>query len=162
MWPWNKHQFKVTKSRPIQGHALQKPTKMVTLKNLASFFLCLFSPNIIPQRLAIAWAGPRYQRVSQIIIPCVDVLCMTLPWYLTIIFSCGLPNDYPKIQKPGWCWLVGTSILHFPILIGFRLSSQLTHSYFSEGWPNHQPDNKKRTSKPNFDAILGSPCCALP
>ena len=32
-------------------------------------------------------------------------------------------------------------ILNFPRNIGLRLSSQLTHSYFSEGWPNHQPDN---------------------
>ena len=30
--------------------------------------------------------------------------------------------------------LVGTSIFNFPISIGFRVSSQLTNSYFSEGW----------------------------
>ena len=29
-------------------------------------------------------------------------------------------------------------ILYFPRNIGLRLSSQLTKSYFSEGWPNHQ------------------------
>ena len=27
---------------------------------------------------------------------------------------------------------------HFLIFVGLRLSSQLTKSYFSEGWPNHQ------------------------
>ena len=35
-------------------------------------------------------------------------------------------------------WL--PSILNFPINIGLHSSSQLTHSYFSEGWPNHQPE----------------------
>ena len=28
---------------------------------------------------------------------------------------------------------------YFPINIGLHSSSQLTNSYFSEGWPNHQP-----------------------
>ena len=37
-------------------------------------------------------------------------------------------------------WWFGTSMTYFPINIGFRLSSQLTSSYFSEGWVyNHQP-----------------------
>ena len=30
-------------------------------------------------------------------------------------------------------------IFYVPINIGFMSSSQLTNSYFSEGWPNHQP-----------------------
>ena len=30
---------------------------------------------------------------------------------------------------------------YFPINIGLLSSSQLTKSYFSEGWPNHQPVN---------------------
>ena len=34
-------------------------------------------------------------------------------------------------------YLVGclVAIFYFPINIGFRFSSQLTNSYFSEGWP---------------------------
>ena len=32
-----------------------------------------------------------------------------------------------------WIW-------HFPRNIGFLSSSQLTKSYFSEGWPNHPPE----------------------
>ena len=32
-------------------------------------------------------------------------------------------------------WLVVWSIFYFPRNIGLRLSSQLTNSYFSEGWP---------------------------
>ena len=38
--------------------------------------------------------------------------------------------------------LVGglVAILYFPIQLGMS-SSQLTNSYFSEGWPNHQPDH---------------------
>ena len=48
----------------------------------------------------------------------------------------GIPNS---------CWLVVTCgnwlpwIWHFPIHIGLLSSSQFTNSYFSEGWPNHQP-----------------------
>ena len=40
----------------------------------------------------------------------------------------------------GWWWLVAM-FSYFPRNIGFRLSSQLTKSYFSEGWPNQQPDD---------------------
>ena len=48
---------------------------------------------------------------------------------------------YPKNDRWMVFWLVVTGCheFYFPINIGFRLSSQLTNSYFSEGWPNHQP-----------------------
>ena len=38
-----------------------------------------------------------------------------------------------------WLVVTGCHEFYFPINIGLRLSSQLTKSYFSEGWPNHQP-----------------------
>ena len=37
-------------------------------------------------------------------------------------------------------WWFGCHQFYFPINIGFMSSSQLTNSYFSEGWPNHKPD----------------------
>ena len=45
-------------------------------------------------------------------------------------------NDWLVVWLP-WIW-------HFPRNIGFMSSSQLTNSYFSEGWPNHQPGNDWR------------------
>ena len=36
-------------------------------------------------------------------------------------------------------WWFGCHQFYFPRNIGLRLWSQLTNSYFSEGWPNHQP-----------------------
>ena len=43
-------------------------------------------------------------------------------------------------------WLVGgdwlPSILDVPRNIGLMSSSQLTNSYFSQGWLNHQPDDQ--------------------
>ena len=36
--------------------------------------------------------------------------------------------------------VTGCHEFYFPINIGFLSSSQLTNSYFSEGWPNHQPE----------------------
>ena len=44
-------------------------------------------------------------------------------------------------QKALWCWWFGCHQCYFPINIGLRLSSQLTKSYFSEGWP--WPTNQK-------------------
>ena len=59
---------------------------------------------------------------------------------------------YIYIYVSGW-WF-GCHQFYFPILIGFRLSSQLTKSYFSEGWrkttkqlhkwENH-PSSRERT-----------------
>ena len=43
-------------------------------------------------------------------------------------------------QNTGWWWMVGTSILYFPIHIGLRWSSQLTH-IFQRGW-NQPPTSK--------------------
>ena len=48
------------------------------------------------------------------------------------------------VDDDGWMmlyWLVVTGCheFYFPINIGLRLSSQLTNSYFSEGFTNHQP-----------------------
>ena len=45
------------------------------------------------------------------------------------------------LWKHNWIWLVvnGCHLDYFPIHIGLLSSSQLTTSYFSEGWPNHQP-----------------------
>ena len=57
-------------------------------------------------------------------------------------------------------WLVVwlPSILHFPINIGLRLSSQLTNSYFSEGWlffrgvaKNHQPPTSFPSSRTGLE-----------
>ena len=39
-------------------------------------------------------------------------------------------------------WLVVWNIFYFSICLEY--SSQLTNSYFSEGWPNHQPDKDHR------------------
>ena len=47
-------------------------------------------------------------------------------------------GNWPENDGTGW-WF-GCHEFYFPINIGLRLSSQLTNSYFSEGWPNHQPD----------------------
>ena len=38
-----------------------------------------------------------------------------------------------------WLVVTGTCLNYFPIPLGMS-SSQLTNSYFSEGWLNHQPD----------------------
>ena len=42
-----------------------------------------------------------------------------------------------KMVTGGW---FGCHLDYFPRNIGLLSSSQLTHTYFSEGWPNHQPD----------------------
>ena len=42
----------------------------------------------------------------------------------------------------GWWWLVAIKSI-FPLILGIS-SSQLTNSYFSEGWPNHQPDQMSK------------------
>ena len=52
---------------------------------------------------------------------------------------------YANRKAPTWHewisgWWFGCHFLDFPRNIGFLSSSQLTNSYFSEGWPNHQPD----------------------
>ena len=46
-------------------------------------------------------------------------------------------SDHDLQWPTGW-WF-GCHFWHFPINIGLLSSSQLTNSYFSEGWPNHQP-----------------------
>ena len=50
-----------------------------------------------------------------------------------------LPRQKPNTdaKQPGWCF--GCHQFYFPRNIGLHSSSQLTNSYFSEGWPNHQP-----------------------
>ena len=53
--------------------------------------------------------------------------------WLTII------GDYINQTMSGW-WF-GCHLEYFPRNIGLLSSSQLTNLYFSEGWPNHQPDN---------------------
>ena len=67
-------------------------------------------------------------------------LVVWLPFFdfshiLGIIIPSG--HHFPQVNQK----LVGglEHEFYFPINIGFRLSSQLTNSYFSEGWPNHQP-----------------------
>ena len=56
--------------------------------------------------------------------------------------SLGFPPQSTMVftSRP-FFWLVVwlPSILFSQKNSGFRLSSQLTNSYFSEGWPNHQP-----------------------
>ena len=44
-----------------------------------------------------------------------------------------------KDQELATGWWFGCHSWNFPMNIGFISSSQLTNSYFSEGWPNHQP-----------------------
>ena len=53
------------------------------------------------------------------------------PWFQWLRF-------FRQCSISGW-WF-GCHEFYFPINIGLRLSSQLTKSYFSEGWPNHQAD----------------------
>ena len=52
----------------------------------------------------------------------------------------GIP---PNFKKKTYSFILIWLVVWLPFLIfrciGFRLSSQLTDSYFSEGWPNHQP-----------------------
>ena len=51
-------------------------------------------------------------------------------------------ENHGNFPRDGNYHLVGGLVaiwIIFPINIGLRLSSQLTNSYFSEGWPNHQP-----------------------
>ena len=59
----------------------------------------------------------------------------------------GVPHSrmvlryFPHVRtriKTGWWWLVAIFGI-FPDILGIS-SSQLTNSYFSEGWPNHQPE----------------------
>ena len=45
--------------------------------------------------------------------------------------------------KTGW-WLGCHQLIIVPEILGIS-SSQLTNSYFSEGWPNHQPENLLKT-----------------
>ena len=45
-----------------------------------------------------------------------------------------------QMRKPTGWWF-GCHEFYFPRNIGLLSSSQLTNSYFSEGWPNHQPEN---------------------
>ena len=47
--------------------------------------------------------------------------------------ACSRGFDDLMIDFAGW-WF-GCHQFHFPRNIGFRSSSQLTNSYFSEGWP---------------------------
>ena len=57
-------------------------------------------------------------------------------WFVDV----GVPKmGVPPVFIP---FLVGglVAIFYFPIHIGLLSSSQVTNSYFSEGWPNHQPD----------------------
>ena len=57
------------------------------------------------------------------------------------------PRSVPPLLNPGkrtleltYCWLVvWLPFFIFPLILGMS-SSQLPNSYFSEGWPNHQPD----------------------
>ena len=49
----------------------------------------------------------------------------------------GYVMAYDYDDLVGGLWL--PSMTYFPMNIGFLSSSQLTKSYFSEGWPNHQP-----------------------
>ena len=53
----------------------------------------------------------------------------------------GLQTE--DLQGRNWLVVNGGHFLNFPINIGLRLSSQLTNSYFSEVWPNHQPGKKE-------------------
>ena len=46
----------------------------------------------------------------------------------------------PKVTSISGWWF-GCHQSYFPRNIGLLSSSQLTNSYFSEGWPNHQPDS---------------------
>ena len=51
---------------------------------------------------------------------------------------CCHRND-PQVRRNAISgWWFGTCFI-FPLILGIS-SSQLTNSYFSEGWPNHQPD----------------------
>ena len=43
--------------------------------------------------------------------------------------------------KNNWLVVWLASCFIFPLILGMS-SSQLTNSYFSEGWPNHQPDKE--------------------
>ena len=56
-------------------------------------------------------------------------------------------------------WLVVCDCHEFyiPRNIGFMSSSQLTHLYFSEGWPNHQPDDDRA-----FTTVVFASCWGLP
>ena len=59
------------------------------------------------------------------------------------LFFCGKPNatnnSYLGMMFTTHGWLVVWLPFLFSHILGIS-SSQLTKSYFSEGWPNHQPD----------------------
>ena len=51
----------------------------------------------------------------------------------------GDDNDNLYIYIYIWLVVTGTWLDYFPRTIGNEKSSQMTNSYFSEGWLNHQP-----------------------
>ena len=55
-----------------------------------------------------------------------------------------------KASSTGW-WF-GCHQFYFPINIGFRLSSQMTNSYFSEGWL--KTTNQSRCDAPDHLSLL--------
>ena len=69
----------------------------------------------------------------------IQICYILLPgwWFGTWILYCPINIGF-LIIPIDFRWF-GTSIFYFPINIGFVSSSQLTNSYFSEGWPNHPP-----------------------
>ena len=76
---------------------------------------------------------------------CIPKFCDPRPWpsLSPLLGPMWLPrpslSSSSSSSSSSFDWWFGTFSI-FPIILGMS-SSQLTNSYFSEGWPNHQPDH---------------------
>ena len=104
--------------------------------------ICMFLSLYIYMHMNIEYA---YLNIIYIYIVYIHVICIcrTNPcWSLAKVRNDEPCGPFEGLDMGGFKsfspWLVGgewlPSIFNFPINIGFRLSSQLTNSYFSEGF----------------------------
>jgi len=66
-------------------------------------------------------------------------------WLVKVVFLAGLSKSYPvyldgNMNKYTCIYIYWLVVLEHVFSIYWEESSQLTNSYFSEGWLNHQPE----------------------
>ena len=92
----------------------------------------------LPSKLTMAVAGPGLNKTPQN--DCLWGGVMWLVWRWGEKKKVNIQESSQKISAESHFWLVVWNInFIFPEILGIS-SSHLTNSYFSEGWPNHQPD----------------------